>query len=85
MTQTFATLIHVAPKLQVEELMEVRKQLSALLGKEFATQADQDKKLVNPLVAGKVDAKKPSDGEIIFRMKELAKERNIQYAPSQDM
>jgi hypothetical protein len=25
MTQTFATLIHMAPKLGVEELMEVRK------------------------------------------------------------
>ena len=25
------------------------------------------------------------DGEVIFRMKELAKERNIQYTPSQDM
>ena len=35
MTQTFATLIHIAPKMQVEELMEVRKQLTGLLGKEF--------------------------------------------------
>ena len=25
------------------------------------------------------------DGEIIYRMKELAQERNIQYTPSQDM
>jgi hypothetical protein len=36
MTQTFATIIHVAPKLEVEELMKVRKHLVNLLGKEFA-------------------------------------------------
>ena len=35
MTQTFATVIHVAPKLEVEELMKVRNHLAALLGKEF--------------------------------------------------
>jgi hypothetical protein len=85
MTQTFATLIHIAPKMQVEELMEVRKQLTSLLGKEFAAQSDLDKKLINPLVAENIDFKKPMDGEIIFRMKELAQERNIQYTPSQDM
>lgn len=35
MTQTFATVIHVAPKLNVEELMKVREQLGCVLGKEF--------------------------------------------------
>ena len=35
MNQTFATIIHVAPKLDVEELSKVRKQLASLLGKEF--------------------------------------------------
>ena len=35
MMQTFATIIHVAPKLNVEELSLVRKQLEGLLGKEF--------------------------------------------------
>jgi hypothetical protein len=41
--------------------------------------------LINPLVAENIDFKKPMDGEIIYRMKELAQERNIQYTPSQDM
>lgn len=77
MTQTFATLIHIAPKLQVEELMEVRKNLIGLLGKEFVAQADESKELINPLVAENIDFKKPMDGEIIYRMKELAQERNI--------
>jgi len=30
------------------------------------------KKLINPLVAENIDFKKPMDGEIIYRMKELA-------------
>ena len=84
MTQTFATIIHVAPKLNVEELMAVRKQLIMLLGKEFELQADEDKSMINPMVAEKIDFRKPMDGEVIFRLRQLAKERNIQYEPSHD-
>ena len=43
MTQTFATLIHMAPKLGIEELMVVRNNLTALLGNDFAKQSDIDK------------------------------------------
>ena len=61
----------------MEELMEVRKQLTVLLGKEFVLQADQDKSILNPMVAANIDFKKPMDGEVIFRLRQLAKERNI--------
>ena len=85
MTQTFATIIHLSPKLEgVEELMAVRKQLINLLGQEFALQADEDKNLINPVVAENIDFKKPSEGEVIYRMKQIAKERNIDYVPSMD-
>lgn len=77
MTQTFATVIHVAPKLGVEELMMVRKQLVALLGKEFECQCDEDKSIINPVVAENIDFRKPMDGEVIYRLRQLAKERNI--------
>jgi hypothetical protein len=77
MTVTFATVIHVAPKFEVEELMDLRKQLTALMGKEFVMQADEDNTILNPLVAKNIDFKVPSDGEVIFRMRQLAKERNI--------
>ena len=42
MKQTFATLIHVAPKLNVQELKDIRLQLAGLkgLGKDFAVKAD---------------------------------------------
>jgi hypothetical protein len=57
--------------------MAVRKQLTKLLGAEFALQADEDKKMINPVVAENIDFKKPMDGEIIYRLRQLAKERNI--------
>lgn len=85
MNSCFATLIHIAPKMEVEELMEVRKQLTKLLGKEFVKRADEDKTFINKLVAEKIDFRMPPDGETIFRMKELAQERNIIYQPSQEM
>jgi hypothetical protein len=77
MTQTFATIIHVAPKLGIEEFMKVREMLIALMGKEFALQADEDKKSINPLVAENIDFRKPMEGEIVYRMRQLAKSRNI--------
>jgi len=67
----------MAPKMGVEELMVVRKELTKLLGKEFALEADENKKIINGVVAEKIDFKRPMDGEVIYRMKELAKERNI--------
>ena len=78
-------MIHVAPKLGVEELMEVEKQLTAIMGKEFALQAREDKNIINPLVAANIDFIKPEDGHVVYRMRQLAKERNIQYEPSYEM
>jgi len=63
----------------------VRKQLAALLGDEFVMQADEDKTIINPMVAEKIDFIKPEDGQIIYRLRQLAKERNIDYEPSHDM
>lgn len=85
MHQTFATIIHLAPKLGVEELEIVRNQLVALLGEEFAMQADEDKKMINPVVAENIDFMKPEEGQVIYRLRQLAKERSIQYEPSYDM
>ena len=47
MTTTFATLIHVAPKLGVEELVIVRNNLVGLMGSDFAKRADTDKLFIN--------------------------------------
>lgn len=65
--------------------MEVEKQLTAIMGKEFALQAREDKNIINPLVASNIDFIKPEDGHVVYRMRQLAKERNIQYEPSYEM
>jgi len=59
--------------------------LAGILGKEFVKSADEDKKLINPVVADGIDFKVPMDGEIVYRMRQLAKERNISYTPSFEM
>ena len=51
MDQTFHTLIHSAPKVDVEELQGIRKQLQALLGKEFVKQSDTDYSTINKVVS----------------------------------
>lgn len=57
----------------------------ALLGDEFAMQADEDKLMINPVVAENIDFMKPEDGQVIFRLRQIAKDRNIQYDPSYEM
>jgi hypothetical protein len=69
MNQTFATVIHLAPKLGVEELEVVRNQLVALLGTEFALQADEDKAMINPVVAENIDFAKIEDGQLVYRLR----------------
>ena len=50
MNATFATVIHAAPKLEVDELLEVRKQLECLLEPEFVKECDTNYDLLNPVV-----------------------------------
>ena len=40
---------------------------------------NEDKAIINPVVAQNIDFKIPEDGEVVYRMLQLAKERNIQY------
>lgn len=65
--------------------MEVRNQLAPILGSEFVKQADNNKDTLNPLVATNIDFKIPEDGEVIYRLRQLAKERNIVYEPTYEM
>lgn len=51
MNQTFATIIHCAPKLDIDELLQVRKQLSAVLDDKFVQECDHNKDMINPVVS----------------------------------
>jgi len=82
MDQTFHTIIHVGAKSEIEELAGVRKQLGNLLGKEFVKQSDSDYSCLHKVIAENIDIKIPEQGEVVKRLVELAKERNINYIPS---
>jgi len=51
MNATFATIIHAAPKLDVDELVEVRKSMLTLFEKDFAHECDTNYGLLNPVVS----------------------------------
>ena len=51
MNQTFATIIHAAPKLDVKELIAVRQQLAKVLAPEFVRESDVNYDLINPVVS----------------------------------
>ena len=43
--------------------------MTALKGKEFALEAAENKKTINPLVADNIDFIRPEDGHVIYRMR----------------
>ena len=51
MDQTFHTIIHAAPKMEIDELSNVRSQLGKLLGKQFVMQSDTDYSCINKVVS----------------------------------
>jgi len=85
MDETFATIIHAAPKLDVQELLQVKGQLSLLMDEKFVAECHHNKDLLNKVVAENIDFKKIEDGASGLRMINLANERNIQYKPSMDV
>ena len=55
-----------------------------MLGKEIVAEFHTNYDLLNPLVAANIDYKTPEPGEVIYKLCMIAKERNIDYMPSQD-
>ena len=62
--------------------MQVRKMISPLFDKQFVKECDENYDMLNPVVAANVDIKIAEQGEVILRLCNLAKERNIDYIPS---
>jgi vacuolar protein sorting-associated protein IST1 len=84
MDQNFRTLIYAAPRMEIDELLQVRRQLGKLLGKDFVLAADTDEQAINKVVAANINIRIPEDGEKIKRLVEIAQERNIDYKPSSE-
>ena len=51
MNTTFATIIHAAPKLDVQELVTVRQHLAKILAPEFVRECDTNYDLINSVVS----------------------------------
>ena len=85
MDETFATIIHSAPKLDIQELLTVKAQLSMLMDEKFVNECRTNKDLINKTVAENIDFKKIEDGASGLRMINLADERNIQNKPIVDV
>ena len=70
--------------MEIEELHHVAKQLSLVLDKEAVAEFHTNKDLLNKLVADNIDYVTPEPGAVIFKLCQIAKERNIDYTPTQD-
>jgi len=79
MDQNFRTLIYAAPRMEIDELMHVRRLLEKIMGKEFVLAADTDEEALNKVVAANINIRIPEEGEKVKRLIEIARERNIDY------
>lgn len=80
MKEAISTLVYSAPRVDVEELMEIREQFQIKFGKEFIEGAMQNREMVvNQRVVMKLDLKVPKPHLVISYIKEIAKENGIEW------
>ena len=94
MHATLYTLIYAAPRSGVDELMKVRKILGDLMGKKFVEEADfypdAGNKIVSLIakkmlqIAANINIKIPEEGEKVLKLAEIARDKNIEYFPSEE-
>jgi vacuolar protein sorting-associated protein IST1 len=76
------SIIWSAPKVDIVELVEVRKQLVAKYGKQFAEEASQNSNNnVNERLHEKLALKPPSSFLVTRYLEEIAKEYNVDWSP----
>ena len=76
------SLIWAIPKIDIPELLEVRKQLVAKYGKKFAEEASQNSNnMVNERLHEKLALKPPSSFLVTRYLEEIAKEYNVDWSP----
>ena len=54
------------------------------MGVEYVKASDNDESTVNKVVVEKINFKIPEEGEKISRLLEIAKEKNVDYQPSEE-
>lgn len=76
------TIIWAAPRCEVQELLEVKKQLIARYGKKLGEEATEDVKdneWLNPRVVFKLMYRRPTDQEISQTLSSVAKEHGVEW------
>jgi hypothetical protein len=84
MEQTLHSLIYSAPRIDIDEMIQIRKMLEKLKGPEFVKESDTNPLLINKVIIENINLRIPEEGEKISKLIEIAKEKNINYQPSQE-
>lgn len=76
------TIIYASHRLQIEELKYFTQGITKLCGKEFAHQAEWDKKCVDENVRQNINPIMPEEGQKVAKLIEIANREAIIYKPS---
>lgn len=77
------TLVYASDKANIDELMEVRRQITRVYGKEFVDASYSDLNNINEVIRDNINLIMPESGRKIGRLVEIAKEEGIMYQPSE--
>lgn len=81
--EAVTTLIWCTPRVDIEELNEVKKQLIKKFGKEFGKNAEEStNENINERLMNKLSVKPPSANLVISYLKEIAAEYNVSWEPT---
>jgi hypothetical protein len=84
MEQTLHSLIYAAPRIDIDEMIQIRSMLVKLKGPEFVKESDTNPQVINKVIIENINLRIPEEGEKISKLMEIAKEKNINYQPSQE-
>ena len=77
------TLVYASDRASIDELVEVRKQILRVYGKEFVDASYSDLNNINEVIRDNINLIMPESGRKISRLVEIAKEEGIMYQPSE--
>jgi len=84
MVQTVSTLIYVARRVQIPELIEIRKQLIKKYGKEFAQRAERNvDSCVNERIIQKLSVQPPNAFLVVNYLKSIAEQYGVVWEPTE--
>lgn len=80
---TLHTLVYASDRANIDELVEVRRQIRRVYGKEFVDASESDLSNINEVIRENINLVMPETGRKISRLVDIAKEEGIMYQPSE--